>query len=130
MILKNIISKFITQTREIKIKRQEWRQTSLILVPGKKRQEDFMFKVGLGHWIKNNKKGVKLIRRINYFHDNIRLSSALRCVYKRGITKWMQRQREQLTALLGQSHIKLKDIKFHRTQQVPFMVKLSGNFNT
>ena len=49
MILKNIISKFITQTREIKIKRQEWRQSSLILVPGKKRQEDFMFKVGLGH---------------------------------------------------------------------------------
>lgn len=60
MTLKNIISKFIIQTREkiisqeIKTERQEWRQTSLILVPRRKRQEDFMFKAGLGYCLKNN----------------------------------------------------------------------------
>lgn len=63
MILKNIISKFIIQTREnkkkpqeIKIERQEWRQTSLLLIPGGTRQEDFMFKAGLGHCLKNNQQ--------------------------------------------------------------------------
>lgn len=66
MTLKNIISKFIIQTREkikkpqeIKTERQEWRQTSLILVPRRKRQEDFMFKAGLGYCLKNNQRRCK-----------------------------------------------------------------------
>lgn len=98
MILKNIISKFITQTREkikpqeIKIKRQEWRQASLILVLGRKRQEDFMFKAVWDTVSKIIKKEAKINPSLERLKIISMIISLLAVFYGMFIKKEFQRE--------------------------------------